>query len=64
MNDENTNKNPTKNEPQQNKPKLVSKNKIIREDFVNDRPTPGFIINSTNLSRIRNVLGKTKTPGS
>lgn len=64
MNNKNTTKNPAKNEPQQDKPKLVSKNKIIREDFVNDRPTPEFIINSTNLSRIRNVLGKTKTPGS
>lgn len=46
------------------KPELVSKNKIINENFVNQRPTPGFIISPINLSRIKKLLNKTKIPGS
>lgn len=49
----------------ESKPKLVSKKKsIVREDFVNERPTPGFITSiNTNLPRVRNLLNKTKKPG-
>ena len=46
-------------------PKLVPKNKsIIKEEFINERPTPGFITSiHKNLPRVRNLLNKTKTPG-
>lgn len=61
MLDKENKKDVSKNE---SKPKLVSKKKsIIREEFVNERPTPGFITINNNLPRVRNLLNKTKKPG-
>lgn len=62
MLDKENKKDVSKNEP---KPKLVSKEKpIVKKEFVNERPTPGFITSiHTNLPRVRNLLNKTKKPG-